>query len=174
MAGLILLLAGCGGGLPKELKNAAKSLPEAIKNGAVRVDEQKEKYQNLAASSEFKTIKVFAQRENWIRKFQLAHAELDRAGALYDKELQPLISDDRPELGPAVTQQLGRIKKILKDAEALARYPFQIFENSASIDNAADFQQRAAREAEQIGRIAEAIKTGPVAKLAADFRPADK
>jgi len=170
LAGLTVFLAGCGGGLPKELKNEAKLLPEAIKAGHSRVDKHKDQYQSLTASSEFEVVEAFAQKENWVQKFQLAHDELNRAQALYDKDLKPLIRKNEPELAPGVKQQIERIKKVLQDAGVLSRYPLSRFSKiKDSIENAADLHSRAKEEAEQINRIANEIKAGPLAKATTDF-----
>jgi len=170
LAGLIVISAGCGGGLPKDLKNEARSLPDAIKAGRSQVENHKDKYQNLTKASEFKVVETFAQKENWAQKFQLAYDKLTRAKELYDKDLAPLVSNNKPELAQAVKQQIARIKKVLQDADELSRYPFSRFSKiEASIENAADLQSRAKKDAEQINRIANEIKTGPLAKAIADF-----
>ncbi|WP_299981575.1 hypothetical protein [Desulfobacula sp.] len=170
IAGLIAVLTGCGAGLPKDLKNEAKSLPNAIKTGQSQVDKHKDKYLSLTKSSEFKAVKAFALKENWIQKFQLAHTELTRAKTLYDKDLKPLISKNKPELAQEVKQQINRIKKILQDAEGLARYPSSRFSKiRETIDNAKGLHSRSKNDAEQISRIANEIKTGPIAKADTDF-----
>ncbi len=170
IAALVVVSAGCGGGLPKELKNDAKSLLNTIKAGKSRVDTHKEKYKNLTKSSEFKAVEPFAAKENWNQKFQLAHTEFVRAKTLYDKDLKPLVSKNKPELAPQVKQQIERIKKVLKDAEELSRYPISRFSKiKKTIVNVTSLQSRAKNNAEQITRIANEIKTGPISKANTDF-----
>ncbi|MBT7261659.1 MAG: hypothetical protein HN888_11135, partial [Desulfobacula sp.] len=83
IAGLIVALTGCGAGIPKELKNEAKALPNAIKAEQSQVDKHKDKYISLTKASEFKAVEAYALKENWIQKFVLAHNELKRAKELY-------------------------------------------------------------------------------------------
>lgn len=170
IAGLVVLLSGCGAGLPKELKNEAKAIPNAVKTGKSQVDKHWDKYKSLKKSTEFKDIERFALKENWAQKFQLAHDELKRAKELYDKDLKPLISKNKPELVPQVKQQITRIKKILHDAEGLGRYPVLRFSKiKNTIYNADSLQSRAKNDAQHISRIANEIKNGPIAKANTDF-----
>ena len=170
IAGLIVVLTGCGAGLPKDLKNEARALPDAIKTGKSQVDKHKEKYKSLTKSSEFKVVERFALKENWIQKFQLAHTELTRAKTLYEKDLKPLINKNKPELAQGVKQQINRIKKILQNAEGLSRYPFSRFSKiRETIQNAAGLQSQAKSDTDQILRISNKIKTGPVTKTSTDF-----
>ncbi len=170
IAGLVAILTGCGAGLPKELKNEAKSLHNAIKTGQSQVDKHKEKYLSLTKSSEFKAVEKFALKENWAQKFQLAHDELNRAKILYDKDLKPLVSKNKPELAQGVKQQITRIKKVLQYAEELARTPVSRFSKiKGAIDNAVSLHSQSKKDAEQIHGISDKMKTGPMAKAIADF-----
>ncbi len=168
--GFLLFLTGCGEGLPKELKKEAESLPSAIKTGLSLVDKHREKYETQTSSSEFKSLEQFSKKENWAQKFQQAKGELDRAKDVYDKELSPLIKKNAPELAPDVQKKTGQIKKIIKDAENLYRYPSSRF--SAILDtkkNAGSVQSRAKTDTAAIQEIAARIKDGPVAKALSDF-----
>ncbi|MDA3791338.1 MAG: hypothetical protein PF503_22925 [Desulfobacula sp.] len=170
IAGLVVVLTGCGAGLPKELKNEASALPNAIKTGQSQVDKHKDKYLSLTKSSEFKAVKAFALKENWAQKFQLAQDELKRAKILYDKDLKPLINKNKPELAPRVKQQITRIKKVLQDAEDIARSPVLRFSKiRETIVNATSLHSRSKKDAEHISRIVNEIKTGPLAKASTDF-----
>lgn len=170
LASLLFLVSGCGEGLPKELKNQAKSLPNAIKAGQSRVNEHREKYIRLTKSPDFKDIETYASKENWERKFALAHQELSRAQDLYDKEITPLVSKNKPELAPALIKQVNRIQQILTDADKQARYPVSRFTKiKNSIDNTSALHARAAGDAEKINRIATGLQTGLLAKTLADF-----
>ena len=170
IAGLVGLLTGCGGGLPKELKNEAKSLPNVIKTVKSQVDKHKDQYKNLTKSPEFKDIERFAVKENWAQKFQLAQKELTRAKTLYNKDLKPLVSKNKIELAPQVKEQVSRIKKVIQDADGLSRYPVSRFSKiKKTIYNMESLQSRAKNNAEHIDRITNKIKTGPVAKADADF-----
>lgn len=170
IAGLVLILSNCGGGLPKEMKNEAKAIPNAIKTGKSQVDKHNEKYKSLTKSSEFKDVEPFALKENWNQKFQLAHTELSRAKDLYGKDLKPLISKNKPELAPQVKQQITRIKKVIQDAEALSRYPFSRFSKiKKAIQTADSLNSQSKDNVKQIRRIVSEIKTGPMEKALADF-----
>ncbi|CCK78484.1 hypothetical protein [Desulfobacula toluolica] len=170
VAGLVVILAGCGEGLPKNLKNRARAIPDAIKTGKSQIDKHKDQYETLAASSEFKEVEPFALKENWAQKFQLAYEELTRAKTLYDKDLSPLVGKNKPELASQVIQQTVRIKKVLKNAENLSRYPILRFAKIRNtIENAADLQSGAQKNTDDIIRIATALKTGSMAKAIADF-----
>ncbi|MBU8849999.1 MAG: hypothetical protein KOO64_10685 [Desulfobacterales bacterium] len=170
IAGLIAVLTGCGAGLPKELKSEARALPNAIKAGKSQVDQHKDKYKTLTKSSEFKIVERFALKENWIQKFQLAHDELERAKELYDKDLKPLVNENKPELAPQVKQQITRIKKVIQDADGLSRYPVSRFSKiKKTIYNTPALNSRAKNNTEHINRITNEIKTGPVVKAVADF-----
>ncbi|WP_300457631.1 hypothetical protein [Desulfobacula sp.] len=167
---MVMMLAGCGEGLPKTLKNEAKAIPDTIKTVKSQVNKNKGKYQTLTDSPEFKAINPFALKENWPQKFQLAHDALKRAKDLYDKDLSPLISQNKPELVPQVKQQITRIKKILQDAEAFSLYPISRFSKiRKTIENAADLHARAKQEADHIRRMATQFKTGSMEKAMADF-----
>jgi len=170
IAGLIVVLTGCGAGLPKELKNEAKALPNAIKVKQSQVDKHKDKYISLTKASEFKAVEEYALKENWTQKFVLAHNELKRAKELYDKDLKPLVSKNKPELVQPVKQQITRIKKILQNAEELARTPITRFlKIREAIDNATSLHSRSKNDAEHIIRIVNEIKTGTMAKANIDF-----
>ena len=175
IAGLVVVLTGCGAGLPKELKNQARALPDAIKTGKSQVDKHKDKYLSLTKSSEFKAVEEYALKENWLQKFQLAHDELNRAKTHYNKDVKPLISKNKPELAQEVKQQIDRIKKILQDAEKLARAPVLRFSKiRKTIDNAEGLLSRSKNNAEQIQKIADKMKTGPMLKAKADFSDLSK
>ncbi len=174
IAGLILILsftlAGCGGGLPKDLKNEAKSIPDTIKAGKSRVDEHKNKYTKLTKSSEFKAVEKFASKENWTQKFQLALDELTRAKTLYDKDLKPLVSKNKPELAPRVKQQIERIKKVISNADEVSRFPLTRFSKiRETIKNADRLQGLAKKNAEQIALVVSGLKKGAMEKANTDF-----
>lgn len=170
IAGLIVILTGCGAGLPKDLKTEAKAIPGIIKTGKIQVDKHEDKYKDMKKSSDFKAVERFALKENWDQKFQLARDEFIRAKELYDKDLKPLISKNKPELAPMVRQQIDRIKKIIHDAEGVARYPVSRFlKIRETIQNAADLYSQARTNAEQIGRMVSQVQIGPVEKAIADF-----
>ncbi len=170
IAVVIAVLAGCGAGLPKALKNEAKALPNAIKNSKSQVDTHREKYLSLTKTSEFNSVKAFAQKEDWNQKFQMAHDELNRAKVLYDKDLKPLISKNKPEYAQGVKQQITRITKILYDADKLARAPAaRFFKIRESIENAQSLYDRSKSDAEEIGRVVNGVKTGLLAKTISDF-----
>jgi len=170
ITGLVLSLAGCGAGLPKELKNEAKAVPDIIKTAESRVDKHKDEYKRLTKSSEFREIETFAVKESWEQQFQRAHEGLKRAQNLYSKDLKPLVSKNKPEFAQEVKKQITRIKKVVQDAEGLSRYPASRF--SAiwnTIQNAADLESSAKQDAKEIRRIAGAVKSGVIAKAIADF-----
>lgn len=170
ITGLMLSLAGCGAGLPKELKNEAKAVPDIIKKARSRVDKHKDEYKRLTKSSEFKKIEIFAVKENWALKFQSAHDGLSRAQDLYEKDLKPLVSKNSPELAREVKKQIIRIKKNIKDAEALSRYPVSRYSAIRNtIQKAGDLESRAKKDAEGISLIAGAISSGVIAKAITDF-----
>ncbi|MCP3875938.1 MAG: hypothetical protein GY699_22645 [Desulfobacteraceae bacterium] len=170
LVGLMIALTGCGGGLPKEIKNRAKAIPGAIESHKSKVDKQKEKYNSLSQSSDFKSIKEFATKENWINKFQLAHAELDRAKTIYGKDLAPLVSKNRLESSPQVQQQILRIKKIIRNAEELSRYPFSRFSKiKDTIKNMSALNSKAIKNAGNIKQISSNLKNGAIAKAESDF-----
>ncbi|WP_457551710.1 hypothetical protein [Desulfobacula sp.] len=168
--GLVVILAGCGAGLPKDLKNEAKILPNAIKTGKSQVEKHKDKYLDLKKLSEFKALERFAIKENWDSKFQMAMDELTRAKQLYDKDLKPLVNKNKPELAQEVKQQITRIKKILQEADAFARYPAARFiKIRETLQNIDSLYARSKKDAEQISRIEGRIKTGALATALADF-----
>ncbi|MCK5836946.1 MAG: hypothetical protein KAH09_06735, partial [Desulfobacula sp.] len=167
---LVMMLTGCGEGLPKVLKNEARAIPDTIKTVKSQVNKNKGKYKTLTGSPEFKVVKPFALKENWPQKYQLAFDALKRAKALYDKDLSPLISQNKPELVPQVKQQITRIKKVLQDAEDFSRYPISRFSKvRETIENTADLHSRATKNADQISQMATQFKTGPMEKALADF-----
>ena len=170
LLGVLVFLAGCGGGLPKELKKEAESLPGAIKTSLSLVDKHQEKYEGQTGSSDFKSLERFALKEDWPSKFQQARDELNRAKEVYDKELSPLVKKNTPELAPEVQKQTARAKQILKDAEDLYRYPSSRL--SSLLDtrkNAGAIHSRAKTDASTIREIAARIKEGPMAKGLLDF-----
>ncbi|NOX35363.1 MAG: hypothetical protein GXP56_16810 [Deltaproteobacteria bacterium] len=170
VAGLLIILSGCGNGLPKKLKKEAKTLPDVIKTYKALVDKDQDKYKNLTKSSQFQAVKEYALKENWTRKFELAHDELKRAKEIYDKDLSSLIKKDRPELANEVRQQITRIKKITRGAQKLSRYPLSRFLAILdTIKNAEGLESRARENGEKIKLIANKIKTNAVAKAIADF-----
>ncbi len=170
LAGLVVILAGCGPGLPDALKHKADSIPDNIKSVESRVNKNKDKYDSLKSSPEFKQVKRFAVRENWDKKFQLAHDELERAKNLYKKELAPLIGRNKPELAPRVSKQIIRIGKIIKTAENSSQTPLARFSAiQKTIENAKDFQKKSAKDAENINNIVNEFKKNIFAKAKADF-----
>ncbi|MEN8212044.1 MAG: hypothetical protein ABFR31_10010 [Thermodesulfobacteriota bacterium] len=170
MAGLMALFTGCGPGLPKELKNHADTIPDAIKAGQTRIDRDKDKYGGLTNSSEFKGVKRFALKEKWAEKFSLAHEELKRADKLYNNELLPMVKKNKPELASAVKEQIIRINKIIQDAESLSKYPFlRSAAIQKTIKNAENLQALAKKDADAILKIVNGLKTGSFAIANQDF-----
>ncbi len=168
--GVLVFLAGCGDGLPKDLRKEAGSLPEAIKTGLALADKHKEKFEGQISSADFKSLERFSIKENWALKFQQAKDELSRAKDVYDKELSPLIKKNRPELAPDVKKQIERIKQIMKDAEDLYRYPSSRFSMILEAKkNASSFHSKSKTDASSIRDISIRIKEGPVAKALLDF-----
>jgi len=170
LLGFLIFSAGCGSGLPKELKKEAESLPGAIKTSLSLVDKHQEKYEGQTGSSDFKSLERFALKEDWPSKFQQARDDLNRAKEVYDKELSPLVKKNTPELAPEVQKQTARVKQILKDAEDLYRYPSSRL--SSLLDtrkNAGTLHSRAKTDTSTIQEIAARIKEGPVAKGLLDF-----
>ncbi|MCP4673754.1 MAG: hypothetical protein GY857_20900, partial [Desulfobacula sp.] len=170
MAGLTALLAGCGAGLPKDLKSRAKNIPAKIKAVQSQVDKLENKYKGLEKSREFTNIKKFAIKENWAGKFDLARDELNRAKGLYDKDLLPLVKKNKPELVSAVQQQIARINKSILHAENLSKFVFSRFALiTDAIKDADNMQSQANKNAAQIFNIAKKIRTGPLEKANGDF-----
>jgi hypothetical protein len=165
-----LMLAGCGPGLPDKVKQDALDLQAQIRAARAVTADQKKKYENLVKSPGFSPVKKFAQRENWAEKFSLAQAELDRAQSVYDKELAPLIKENRPQLAPEVIKRTDRIKKIIINARNMARYPAARFSKLAqAIVNADNIQTEAKSAAAEIMKIVDRLRTGPVEKAMNDF-----
>ena len=123
VAATLPFLAGCGEGLPKDVKQHAKALPDLIKKEQDRVARQQQKFEKTAADPEFEPYRPYAQKELWNGKFVAAKEALKRASNLYDSDLSPLVSQNRAEGAEAVNQQIKRIKGIIAEAGVLAAYP---------------------------------------------------
>ncbi len=165
-----LMFSGCGPGLPDQVRKAALDLPGQIRAARSGTADQKKKYAGLVKSPQFTSLKKFAGKENWAEKFSLASTELDRAQSLYDAQVLPLIKENRPELASELIKQTDRIKSIITDAMALARYPVARFSKLVqAIENADNIKAMAGKKAEKILQIAERLKTGPAAKALNDF-----
>ncbi len=166
----VAMLSSCGGGLPKEVKNRAKAVPGAIESQKSQVDKQTKKYDRLTQSPDFNHVKTFAAKENWKKNFQLAHAELDRAKTIYDKDLVPLIKKNRLESSPLVQQQLLRINKVIREAEAFSQYPFIRYSKiNDTIKNMDALNAKAKKDAKGIAQVVSSLKTGVLAKAETDF-----
>lgn len=168
--GIIILVSGCGPGLPKDLKNKAKAVPDTIETYGTRVEKNKERYKALAGSQQFKAFEIYASREDWPGYFTQAEAALARAKTLFDKELAPLVKQNRPEGAPKVRQQMDRIQMILADAQKLSALPVQRYSLiKESMENAHTLAQQAAADAKAVSRIKDRLQTDTLAKTLADF-----
>ncbi len=168
--GLISFLTGCGGGLPKEIKNQVKAVPDTIKKAESKIKNHKDNYNRLSSSSDFKPVEKFAKKETWIDKFDAAQGQIQRANKVYYQELKPLLKKNKPELSVQITQQIKRIKQILTDAEKLAQYPALRYAKIKSIiENADQFESQSKKNAKQIDTISNTVKAGVLAKALQDF-----
>ncbi|MCF6247709.1 MAG: hypothetical protein L3J69_10140 [Desulfobacula sp.] len=163
-------LMGCGEGLPKGIKEQAKSIPGKIKAANKKNDQEQQKYKKLSSSADFKAVERFANKENWTNNFTRAKETLDRAKNLFDTQLDPLISKNKPESVPLVQQQIQRIKEVIGEAESLSRYPlsrFGMIKNT--IGNAKKHHADANIHEQEITQIVQQFKAAPLEKTLADF-----
>lgn len=167
---IILLVSGCGPGLPKDLKKKADAVPDIIETYGSRVDKNRDRYKALAGSPQFKAFEVYASREDWPGHFTRADADLARAKDLFDKELGPLVKQNRPEDAPRVKQQMARIQEILTGAQRQSALPVQRYALlKESMENAESLQQQAAADAKAVIRITDRLQTDTLARTLADF-----
>jgi len=168
--GIILLVSGCGPGLPKELKKTAEAVPDTIETYTLRVDKNRDRYKELAGSQQFETFDIYASREDWPGHFTKAEAALARAKDLFDNALAPLLKQNTPEDAPRVKQQMARIQDILADAQKQAALPVQRYSLlKESMENAHTLQQQATADAKAVSRITDRLQTDTLARTLADF-----
>lgn len=168
--GLILLMSGCGPGLPKDLKKKVKAVPDIIETYGSRVDKNRDRYKELAGSPQFKAFEIYASQEDWPGHFTQAEAALARAKDLFDRELAPLVKQNRPEDATRVEQQMERIQEILTDAQKQSAFPVQRFSLlKQSMENAQTLAQQATADAKAVNRIKDRLQTDTLAKTLADF-----
>ncbi len=170
IAGLIIVLPGCGKGLPEDIKNKASEIPAEIRSVASRVKIEQDKYEKLTKSSEFRKVQKIAIREKWTDQFDSASDELQKAELLYKKEITPLIKKNRPDSTDLVRQKIIRVKNIIQSAENLSKSVFSRFsEMRNTIVDAENIYARSRRDAVQIFNTAEMIKTNSLEKAHSDF-----
>ncbi len=120
LIGVFLLLAACGG-IPRNEKNAAKALPDAITAAEATVRTRQTAFtQGLRADAE---IAGYVQRENVQAAFGRALVEGTRARRLYESEVQPILKrNDEKEL-PQLRTAVGRVNAAISSALATSNEP---------------------------------------------------
>jgi len=167
---LVLLLSGCGEGLPDDIKNNAKAIPHTIDAARKEVGNSKKKYVTLKKSAEFKPIAGYAQRENWEQSFARADQTLSRARDLNKKELAPLVKKNNPESSPKVLAQTKRINQVIQEAREQAREPKNRFLRiREALENTDDIQKNSNSTGKKIASIVTTLAAGPVAKARENF-----
>lgn len=173
-AGILILclafLAGCGAGLPDNIRDAAKQIPKEIDTAGQQIQKRQDQYARLKADPAYKRFERFAKKENWDGKFQAAAATITRAETLYDAELNPLIKKNDPNSAMAVSKQIKRIRTVIQEGLELARYPSQRYARlSDTVRDMAALRKTAMDQANLVTRAVDRLATGPVAKARADF-----
>lgn len=169
LALLALFLTGCGG-LPKEVKEKAKAVPDYIKAGRAAVDKNKAAYESLTKTAEFSNFAGYAQKEQWTSKFDNAHKELDRANELYSSTLKPLLKTNKEELSLQVMQEIGRIKRIANDAKKLSKYPVERYNLlNKAVKDATLIHKKALSRVVRIENIVKKLNTDFTTKAKKDF-----
>ncbi|MCG8689081.1 MAG: hypothetical protein MI892_29695 [Desulfobacterales bacterium] len=120
----LLSLAGCGGGLPDDIKTKAKSLTKGMDSTQTFIEDQQAKFTNLKSSPDFAPMARYADKENWAASFDQAKDTLSRAQGLYDKELAPILKQNKPDGAVQALVQINRINKVVQEAKKQAQIPF--------------------------------------------------
>ncbi len=116
---LFLLLAACG--LPEDAKKAAGNLSDEIKKAEGFVTEREQALgATFLAEPEFK---MYADREEWNKKFDAARGDLVRVKDIVLKEIDPILKRDKREDVAALLAHIKRAEGIIGDARQTARYP---------------------------------------------------
>ncbi|MCG8642184.1 MAG: hypothetical protein MI862_20840 [Desulfobacterales bacterium] len=168
---LILLNFFTGGEkLSRPLRDRAEAIPETIKKTENLIEVNQNKYRELKKSSDFKPVMPFAEKENWDGKFQLAYQTLDRASDRYKKQLRPKLKENRPEVAPAVIEEIRQIHLIIDTAKKISQEPVEQYAAIRDVvANAESYHKKATQAAGRIDQIISSLQTGVIAKAVTDF-----
>ncbi len=121
----IFLVISCGG-LPKEDRRNAETLPGKIEETIKKVAEFKENFEKSKQSPEYiEFIQPFDEREKWVENFTKANNRLSDAADIFEKQLKPILDkNDEREL-PLLTAQTKRIVAAMSEALNFAKAPNQ-------------------------------------------------
>lgn len=159
-----LALAGCGKGLPDDIKKNAKAIPDAIEAAREDIKQTRKQFASLKKSDKFKPVAVYAQKEDWDQLFTKAEQEVSRASDLNKKELIPLVKKNKPESAPGVLTQTNRINQVIQEARQQAKAPINRFLRiREAMDNTDDIQAKAESIGKKISARVKGLGQGPVA-----------
>ena len=167
---LALLVAGCGNGLPDDVRQDAGQLEKSFKETDNFIQAQREKFNKTTAQKAFSPLSKYAARENWKEDFSKAEATLSRAQGLYASNLAPLLDDDKPESAPRVKTQIQRIQSAVKEAKAMANRPFNRMEGiRRAMEDTQDIYAAAKKTGDATIFQVRRLEQGPVADALAKF-----
>ncbi|MCF8091726.1 MAG: hypothetical protein K9K21_09150 [Desulfotignum sp.] len=166
----VIGLSGCGGGLPKNIRENAQNLSADIQAAEKIIKDQREKFQALTRSPAFSRIQPTAQKENWAGRLTEAGHTLARAREIYDKDLGTLLKKNRPESAVEAQQRILQVKKTLQEARELSKAPLRRYTAiTDAMENMADYHGQAAADFNRISRSIQDLKSGAFEKALADF-----
>ncbi len=167
---MLLVLAGCGKGLPDDIKKNAKAVPDAIEAAQEEVEKSQKQFAKLKKSVKFKPVALYAKKEGWDQYFVKANQDLDRARELNKNELVPLVKKNKPESAQKVLTQTKRVNQVIQEARQQAKGPINRFSRiREAMDNTDDIQAKSKSMGKKIMTRITGLATGPVAKARDSF-----
>ncbi|WP_022666128.1 hypothetical protein [Desulfospira joergensenii] len=166
----MVMISGCGPGLPDQVKDKAANIPDTIERTRKIVEKDRKKFESLKSSPEFKALERFAQKENWEAGFQKASSSLDRAETLFKKELKPLLKQDKPELAQAVLAQTDRITQVIQEAGKESKFPLNRFVRlQTAVRDMPEIREKALSRADAVTSLVDSLESKDLQKAKADF-----
>ncbi|WDP91378.1 MAG: hypothetical protein HUN04_17395 [Desulfobacter sp.] len=167
---LLLTLAGCGGGMSDAVKEDSKAVEKRLKTTEKFIQTQKEKFDRLVSSADFKPMAGYAAKENWAGGFGRAKVILSRARGLFDSELAPIMKKNDPQGEVQARVQINRINKVLQEAKDQADSPFARMDRiRAAMDGPQSFYVSGGDAGRSILEKIKTLDEGPVAEARKKF-----
>ena len=164
------LAAGCGKGLPDNIKQKAKSVKKSLDTTQDYITSQKGKYSKTVSSGAFAALTAYAAKEKWEAAFDRAQTTLKRAREVYDKGLGATLKQNKPEGAAQATAQIKQVKSVLNEAKKQAQFPFdRMARIQAAMKNTDAMEKSALAASDTIVSKIASLEQGPVAKAKEKF-----
>lgn len=118
-----VLATGCG--LGRDVRQSAEAASTRIAAQQSDVAEKERQYRAFVASPDYADYRVYAEREDWAKQFESARAKTNAAKASFDREVAPLLTQNRRRDAQRLQVQVLAIDMLLGEADRFAAMPMR-------------------------------------------------